>query len=232
MATSFPTDLDDLNDPVVGDTLNTANHLSIEKNQNDAVEALETKVGKDSSAVQTSLDWLLKNSESANPGHKHPESKITFDTFAGHDHDGTDSKLLPFIGARVTLASTLETTVSGADTKVLLDTETYDVGANFASNKFVAPVNGYYQVSASLYYAAIAADKFFQCVIYKNGASYYAATSHSSIVASLTVMFSDVIYLAATNYIELYYYHNDATTVDIVGVTAGTFLSVALLKEA
>lgn len=37
----------------------------------DSVEALEAKVGADSSAVDTSHDYLLTNSSSSNPGHKH-----------------------------------------------------------------------------------------------------------------------------------------------------------------
>lgn len=37
----------------------------------DAIRHIEVKVGIDSSAVATSLDYLLKNSSSSNPGHKH-----------------------------------------------------------------------------------------------------------------------------------------------------------------
>ena len=35
------------------------------------INNLETKVGIDNSAVVTSIDYLLKNSASSNPGHKH-----------------------------------------------------------------------------------------------------------------------------------------------------------------
>jgi len=37
----------------------------------DSIEALEAKVGADSSAVATSLDYLVTNASSSNPGHKH-----------------------------------------------------------------------------------------------------------------------------------------------------------------
>jgi hypothetical protein len=37
----------------------------------DSIEALEAKVGADSSAVVTSLDYLVTNTSSSNPGHKH-----------------------------------------------------------------------------------------------------------------------------------------------------------------
>ena len=37
------------------------------------INALETKMGVDASAVATSLDYLLKNASSVDPGHKHSE---------------------------------------------------------------------------------------------------------------------------------------------------------------
>lgn len=57
---AFPTDLS-----AVADNINDvlAAHIN----------ALETKVGVDASAVATSLDYLLKNVLSVDPGHKHSE---------------------------------------------------------------------------------------------------------------------------------------------------------------
>ena len=40
----------------------------------DCIEHLEAKLGVDSSAVATSIDYLLKNTSSSNPGHKHTKS--------------------------------------------------------------------------------------------------------------------------------------------------------------
>lgn len=59
-------------------------------NMRDAVIALETKLGQDSSLVVGSIDYLLKNTASVDPGHKHSgasitaldASKITTGTFA------------------------------------------------------------------------------------------------------------------------------------------------------
>lgn len=138
-----------------------------------------------------------------------------------------------FVGARACLASSITTTVSSGLTKLALDTETYDVGANFASNKFTAPVNGYYQISAQITYGNItAAGKQFAVEVYKNGAvilenDVYSHSAQSTIYCGLT----DVVYLDATDYIELYYYHDDATTVDINSSAYGTYLTVTLLKE-
>jgi hypothetical protein len=71
MAINFPTSLDSLTNPTSSDTLNSPDHALQHANANDAVEALEAKVGVNSSAVTTSLDYILKNSSSSNPGHRH-----------------------------------------------------------------------------------------------------------------------------------------------------------------
>jgi hypothetical protein len=46
--------------------------------------AVEAKIGIDSSAVVTSLDYLLKNSASVDPGHKHTKSGIICDVATGY----------------------------------------------------------------------------------------------------------------------------------------------------
>lgn len=78
MTTVFPTSLDSFTNPNAagGDTLASVPHDSQHANINDAVKALETKVGIDSSAVTTSLDYLLKNSSSVDPGHKHSAASL------------------------------------------------------------------------------------------------------------------------------------------------------------
>jgi microcystin-dependent protein len=60
MATNFPTSLDGLTNPAAGDTLNAPSHSTQHANSNDAIEALQTKVGVDSSAVTTSLDYKVR----------------------------------------------------------------------------------------------------------------------------------------------------------------------------
>ncbi len=73
MTSNFPTSLDNL-DPTRGtdsDRLSSPNHVTHHTNEDDAIEALEAKVGVDGSAVTTSLDYKLKSTSSSNPGHKH-----------------------------------------------------------------------------------------------------------------------------------------------------------------
>lgn len=61
MATNFPTSLDTLTNPTANDKLNTLSHSDQHANANDAIEALEAKVGADSSAVTSSHDYKLSN---------------------------------------------------------------------------------------------------------------------------------------------------------------------------
>jgi len=63
MATNFPTSLDNLSNPAGSDPVNNPSHAVQHANVNDAIEALETKVGVTNSAVTTSLDYRVKQLE-------------------------------------------------------------------------------------------------------------------------------------------------------------------------
>src|SRR5574343_668948 len=59
MATNFPSSLDSLTNPTSTNKLDLVSHSSQHINANDAIEALEAKVGADGSAVTTSHDYKL-----------------------------------------------------------------------------------------------------------------------------------------------------------------------------
>jgi len=63
MATNFPTSLDSLTNPISTDKLNNPSHSSQHANSNDAIEALEAKVGVDGSAITTTLDYKVAQVE-------------------------------------------------------------------------------------------------------------------------------------------------------------------------
>ena len=137
-----------------------------------------------------------------------------------------------FVGASAYLSATLGTTVDNTLTKIALDAETYDVGADFASNKYVAPVNGYYLVNAAIQYGNCVADKHHGCYIYVDGAASFSALTTSGSMTTISATANKVIYLAASSYVELYYFHNSsATTPDINGGANLTYLTVTLIKE-
>lgn len=59
MSTNFPTTLDALTNPTSASALNSPDHAGQHADANDAIEALEAKVGANSSAVTTSHDYKL-----------------------------------------------------------------------------------------------------------------------------------------------------------------------------
>lgn len=61
MATNYPTSLDTLTNPLATDTLASPSHSDQHANANDAIEALQAKVGVNNSAVTTSLDYKVSS---------------------------------------------------------------------------------------------------------------------------------------------------------------------------
>ena len=74
MATNFPTSLDSLTNPTAGNTLASPSHAGQHADANDAIEALQAKVGVNNSAVTTTIDYKLRNLDG---------SAITGGTMAG-----------------------------------------------------------------------------------------------------------------------------------------------------
>lgn len=68
MATNFPTSLDAFTNPTSSDTLDNPPHDQQHADVNDAVEALQAKVGVNGSAVTTSLDYRVAVVEQALSG--------------------------------------------------------------------------------------------------------------------------------------------------------------------
>lgn len=114
MSITYPTTIDILSNPSSTDELNDPSHSTQHSNENDAIEALETKVGVDSSAVATSLDYLVTNASSEDPGHVH--------TLAGGISDVTAS------ADEINLLDGMSK--SGSDTSLITGTEgdAYDEG--------------------------------------------------------------------------------------------------------
>lgn len=59
MATNFPTSLDALTNPQSTDPLTNPSHADQHADANDAIEALQAKVGVNGSTVATSLDYKV-----------------------------------------------------------------------------------------------------------------------------------------------------------------------------
>ena len=66
MATSFPSSLDSFKNPTAVDTLDSPPHDTQHADANDAIEALQAKVGVNSSAVTTSHEYRINSIEELN----------------------------------------------------------------------------------------------------------------------------------------------------------------------
>jgi hypothetical protein len=71
---TFPTAIDVITDKADSTDYPVANDIN---GAYDCIEKIEAKVGANSSVVATSLDYLLKNTSSVSPGHKHVLAEAT-----------------------------------------------------------------------------------------------------------------------------------------------------------
>lgn len=135
MTTGFPSSLDNFTNPTASDDLDTPAvlHADQHANINDAVEALQAKVGIDSSAVTTSLDYLVKSASSSNPGHVHTSGAVSDFNEAAQDAIGSmvDSTLVyndttPSLGRA---ALTGDVTASAGSNATTLATVNANVGS-------------------------------------------------------------------------------------------------------
>lgn len=262
---AYPTDLDNLSadNPTLSDTLATANHHTLHEDERAAIESIETKIGVDSSAVTTSHDYKLSGvtgtdkavsktgaetltdktltspvlitPQSDTIAEKTADTGVTIDGLLIKDGQTRES----FVGARAYLSVTLSPTVSTGFRKVLLNTESYDVGENFVKyvnnatteGRFVVPVNGYYFISLGCGFTHGTVAKLFEAYAFKNDAAFLGITANSVIGSNLLISTSDIRLLTKDDWIELYYYQSDATTVDLLGGDISTYLTVHLIKE-
>ena len=133
-----------------------------------------------------------------------------------------------------------QTNVTDASyTKVLLNAEDFDIGGNFdtTNSRFVAPVNGYYQINGYVGFTEVIANKRYASVIYVNGASArFASMSNGSDTGNLYISNSVLAYVAAGQYVELYAWLSvGANTVDVYGgvtTSAASKLDVFLVSPA
>lgn len=101
---------------------------------------------------------------------------------------------------------------SSSWTQLLLVIEDYDQNHDFGINKFVAPVDGVYLVTYSVFITDLANGCYLQSAIYKNGViSGGNELQVASDIHHLSQSGTDCFYLLINDYLELYVYHNHPT---------------------
>jgi hypothetical protein len=104
MAINFPEDLDSLTNPQSTDSVQAVSHAAQHADVNDAIEALEAKVGVDGSTVATSLDYRIATLEGASV-----DTESIQDIVAGVLEAGTHTNITVTyddIANKINLAST------------------------------------------------------------------------------------------------------------------------------
>jgi hypothetical protein len=119
-------------------------------------------------------------------------------------------------------------------TKITLDTEVFDTNNNFASGRYTPTVAGYYQISASVTYAAASANGTCQTKISKNG---FGDTNNCLTAAISGQLFgasvSALLYLnGSTDYVELYTSQSTGSTVGVFANSAFVFMTGSLVRTA
>ena len=104
-------------------------------------------------------------------------------------------------------------------TKVQFNTEDYDSSNEYdnATNfRFTATSAGYYLITSNIRFVSIGDGKVFRIAIYKNGTKIGTDTVFTAGVATdPSCMISDIQSLSASDYIEIFVFHNQGSTLDI-----------------
>jgi hypothetical protein len=141
-------------------------------------------------------------------------------TFTNPTINFTDKAVTQNVMCKVRLSANQDNLTDTIYTKVLLDTELYDIGGDFdtTNKRFVAPVTGYYQVNAKVTFKDPVADKRVGLAIYVNGSAYETYLNHTSSTSYAYASISSLCYVTSGQYIELYaVVYAGANTVDIYG---------------
>lgn len=114
MATNFPEDLDNLNNPESTDSMQ--GHAQLHADVNDAIEALQTKVGVDGSLDPNSLDYKVNDIVSIVSGLS--GSTTALETILGID--GNNDLVIAGIENKTTIDSFSKNEFRSADYKIMI----------------------------------------------------------------------------------------------------------------
>lgn len=132
---------------------------------------------------------------------------------------------------RVYLAADYAVTAGGAR-KLTLDTESYDTSSEFdptTNYRFTATNAGTYFINASLKIDANTDQILYQLMIYKNGSKISEFAHQTSTANTFTMQITDVVSLAAGDYIEIYVDSGEGANYTAKGGSALTFLNIQRL---
>ena len=196
MATNFPTNIDTFTDQTSSDLITSAKWNNLQ----DAIEALEVKVGADNSTVTTSHDYKL--AELATIG----KIKARAYRNAAQDIDAGPTKIL-------------------IDT-ISFNTESV---IDIANSRIIPNLPGYYVVMGSVGASDVPDGRLVNAMIYKNGvwASYGTIDNQGSAGRSSSIA-SDLIYMnGTTDYLELFAHNSHSSALALyMGGSIQNYISI------
>ena len=131
--------------------------------------------------------------------------------------------------ARAYLSGTAQVIPNATTTKVQLNTESYDGLGEFdptTNYRFTAQAAGYYLITAQADWLAAVDQCALYVSIHKNGAVDTAHFRRASGTGEQAVSISDIVYLAANDYIELYVYQNSGGNLSLDAYPYSTWISI------
>ena len=164
-----------------------------------------------------------------------PETSIQFEDVPYKDRFKTDrltlgnidgvSKFRYYLGSDQVIST-------ASDTKVTIDTKTYDTLEEFDSsnNRFTATTSGYYLAIASVFFLTAPTDNRYIAYIFKNGSAVAESWVHTGKQEHVSPLATDIISLEAGDYLELYCHQSTGGDVSINGDTNRTYLAIHQLS--
>lgn len=217
MSTNFPSALDSLLNPASSDTLALVDHAKQHADANDAIEALEGKVGVNSSLVTTSLDYLVKKELPASGIGGGIAATSSKSTLANADLFGISDSAAANVLKRLSFTDLKSNLVSSGYVTSAADVTTGVVSLN---SKWAVP-----WVSHGLINTVIIGDSFTSCN--NGGAVQITAATRTSNVVTATVASTGGFYTGQRasifNMLDSSFCANDT----VITVISGTQFSYA-----
>lgn len=202
MSTNFPTSLDSYTTRSNGQVID-ASHVN---NLQDAVVALETKVGVTSSGVTSTLDYRVTQVET--PGRC----------------------MLSGTGTMSAVANNTLTRITGTMWSVETSDPAgwHDPVTN--NSRITVPTAGLYLVTANVYFAAPGSGAGArEAIIYKNGTYTYSTRVQAATTSDISVPVQAIMALAANDYLEIFCFQVSGTTLNVGGNTNYNWFHVSRL---
>ncbi len=151
--------------------------------------------------------------------------------YLGVEHDSGGAHEIVLVGARMYLNTAQNDLVTATETKVTLDTDSYDYNTltDTANNKITVDKDGLYLVNCQVTFTNATNNIQLRLDVKKNGSIIGTSIQNVYVGGSYTTFampFQTISSSSATDYFELFATVTGASTVDLTTGSAATFMEV------